>query len=85
MKEGQAWLTIMLLVHRGREDQRPRPHGQVSLRPPERLPKGRQAPRDPARSLALRRRQAADCPGAAEAHWQRRQGGHRQEPPQHAC
>jgi hypothetical protein len=51
----------------------------------QRIQEGRQAQRDPARPFAVRLRQAADCPGTTEAHWQPRQGGHRQELPGHAC
>ena len=82
MARQELWLTIVV-VHRGREDQRPRPHREVAPGSPGCFPKGRQAQPDPPRSLALRLRQAADCPGAPEAHWRRRQGRHRQELPQH--
>jgi len=80
----EAWLTIVL-VHRGRKDQCPRPHCEVAPEPPERFPEGPQAQRHPSRPLALRLGQAANCPGTPEAHWRRRQGGHCQEPAQHPC
>lgn len=38
---------LCVLVHRGRKDQRPRAHGQVSVKPPGCLPEGCQAQRDP--------------------------------------
>jgi hypothetical protein len=72
------------LVHRSRQDQRPRPHRQIARLALHRLQEGPEARDDPQCAHALRVRQAAGHCRAAEAHWRPGQGRHREELPRDA-
>jgi hypothetical protein len=76
-----GWPNILSVVHCGRQNQCSRPHRKVARVARRRFQEGRKACRDPSRPFALARRQAGHRSGIAEAHWQRRQGRHRQELP----